>query len=639
MPAAPFSQYASKFLNASFINPAASAATSASQPLFYSFTDQSEPGSQRLGRSDDLDDAGDPHLRASSSASHPLPYAVGDDDDDELLNPFNDDAPLIPSEPRPQSGWLAHVHQHRSSSPAQSLASSSSSSHSVEGPPDDFFDHQPPPPPPPRSTLRESLLPRDGVSRPVFSLPEPGRVPLRKYNDPAWTVLYCTCLSATLVGSIVVFFVTKPNTSHDGPLPYYTLKHTVPLLTIITLFSALASYAHVFILRAAVRPALLATAVFIPCALFIAAIWAFAGSFIWDGSESTWGETVGLRIFSLVPLACAILSGRSLLTRRKQLEQTINVVELSTSILLAYPPLFLLSPAILFACIILSLPLLSLVFRLFLVGYWGQSAGSWEWHIRAYAGWLIFAVTAFWLWTWAVARGVLRVTSAGVVGAWYFQRPQTPSQDDAMETTTAALFRASGPSFGSVAVAGLFLSAARALSLGTYALYRLTTPPAIPPSLHPLTVPLRMLAALLRSLSNYALVYAGITGEPFFPSARRARALTSVRRPIARGDYTILSTLLLLSAVAAGTLSALGTYLFVAHTLSAPGSAPFASWTAGAVTFLVVWYSVGLVDDIADTLYVCYCLERDAGSETCPEAFAAFEGGQHHNGVPAAGTA
>ena len=64
----------------------------------------------------------------------------------------------------------------------------------------------------------------------------------------------------------------------------------------------------------------------------------------------------------------------------------------------------------------------SLIFRLFLVGYFGRSAGVWEWHLRAYAGWLIFGTIVVWLWSWTIARGMLRVTSAGVVGAWYFRR-------------------------------------------------------------------------------------------------------------------------------------------------------------------------------------------------------------------------
>ncbi|KAH7103950.1 plasma-membrane choline transporter-domain-containing protein [Auriculariales sp. MPI-PUGE-AT-0066] len=635
----PFSQYASRFINASFM---AQSTSSNSQPLFYSFMNASESGEQsRNLRTDDDEDGTE--LRGES-VRHPR------EEDEDVLDPFHEHAPLIESEvqhnlhpqiPAQQQQTRQHTPGWRvSAAPLElSIASSSSSDQSIDAPPDGFFDDDDDDGydtrPVARSTLRESLLPRDGVTRPVFSLPDPRRVPLRKFNDPAWTVLYCTGLTACIVGWLVVVLVTSPRPEHQGAFPYSTLLHIVPLLTILTISSALASYAHVFLLRLAVQPAVLATAIFVPVALLLAAVWAFAGSFV--GPQDSWNATVGLRLFSLVPLVCSVLSARSLMARRRQLEQTINVVHLATSILLAHPPLFALSPALLFGCMVLSLPLLSLVFRLFLVGYWSLTSDVWHYHLYNYSGWLIAAVTLFWLWSWAIARGILRVTAAGVVGAWYFERSVTTTSDEEiMRITTAALFRASGPSFGSVAAAALFLSAARALDAVTLVIHQYTTPPAIPAQLNPLTVLPRMFAVVLRSLSTYALTYIGVTGEPFFPAARRAQALTSVRRPIARGDYTILGALLLLSAAAAGTLAALGMYLFVTHTLAAPNSAPFAAWTAGAVTFLVVWYSVGLVDDIADTLYVCYCIDRDAGNQSCPEAFAVFEGGMQHNGVPAA---
>jgi hypothetical protein len=48
------------------------------------------------------------------------------------------------------------------------------------------------------------------------------------------------------------------------------------------------------LLRFAVRPVLLMTAASVPVALFVAAAWAFAGSFYWEeGVEPTWGETTG----------------------------------------------------------------------------------------------------------------------------------------------------------------------------------------------------------------------------------------------------------------------------------------------------------------------------------------------------------
>lgn len=42
------------------------------------------------------------------------------------------------------------------------------------------------------------------------------------------------------------------------------------------------------------------------------------------------------------------------------------------------------------------------------------------------------------------------------------------------------------------------------------------------------TFPLRVIGSATSSLSELALIYTGLTGDAFFPSARRARALTTV---------------------------------------------------------------------------------------------------------------
>lgn len=81
---------------------------------------------------------------------------------------------------------------------------------------------------------------------------------------------------------------------------------------------------------------------------------------------------------------------------------------------------------------------------------------------------------------------------------------------------------------------------------------------------------------------------------------------------------------LTLLTVAPLTLSfpfALLTYLFVAHTLNAPNAALGASVLAGGVTALVGLFCVGLVKDAADTLYVCYCIDKDVGERRREEVF------------------
>lgn len=146
------------------------------------------------------------------------------------------------------------------------------------------------------------------------------------------------------------------------------------------------------------------------------------------------------------------------------------------------------------------------------------------------------------------------------------------------------------------------------------------------------------------SLSTHALAYLGLTGDPFFPSARRAAALTAaVNASVAKyrrkfkNDRTsgILSTVVVtdvrfiapftMLAYAPLTLTlpfALTTYLFVAHTLGAPQHALPAAILGGGVTALVGLFCVGLVDDAVDALYICYCVDQQAGQRRRPEVFS-----------------
>lgn len=328
-----FAQYASQFLLQQQ-NPESS--LSSSQPLFFSFT--TDEGS-RVGDdyNSELDDLDDPHLRASHiggmSSRGDHRSRIHEIDGDPYLRLDEEDMPPGASRHASQSiplmasdygqaesqefskGWLAH----QASPPRRLRASPPSPSRSsfdspgpIAGP-----SHQPiqpslrsqsPLPPPPRTrepvslSLTESLLPRDGTSRPidVFSLPDPRHISRarRKFNDSHWTILWCTGVTICFFFSILLMFIARLPNKIRGPLPYLTLLHTVPLLVILTFVSAAVAYAHIFLLRIFVKPVMVVTSVFIPVTLFISAVWAFVGSFMWDaGQEPTWGETVGYVIY------------------------------------------------------------------------------------------------------------------------------------------------------------------------------------------------------------------------------------------------------------------------------------------------------------------------------------------------------
>ena len=309
-----FSAYASQYLK----KQNGASTLSSSQPMFFSFT--TDDGSRQGGNDTDLDDMDDPHLRESGMTQG----TVHDDDEDPYLRLDEDEhvgsrgfhqvqqrgqaVPLIARSTSPQSpqGWLAHLGR-SSRSPSPASSDSSPPADLLVAPPAPQGQKRPNPhaplPPPSREphslSLTDSLLPRDGLTRPldVFSLPDPRHTPRkrRKYHDATWISLWLGFVTLCIFFCILLLFVTKrPVGIPSSMLPYTILLRTVPMLIILTFVSAVAAYVHVYLLRIFVKPVMIATSVFIPATLFISAIWAFVGSFMWDGdTPPTWGETVG----------------------------------------------------------------------------------------------------------------------------------------------------------------------------------------------------------------------------------------------------------------------------------------------------------------------------------------------------------
>lgn len=128
-----------------------------------------------------------------------------------------------------------------------------------------------------------------------------------------------------------------------------------------------------------------------------------------------------LRLFSLVPLILAVITGRRLLHLPRDIHTTSSTLNLVIKLLIANPLLLALSPCILLAGLVASIPFLTLIFRLVLIGTATQtSQGTLEWHIQNWASWMIAFTLGMWLWTWGVARGTLRMTVASVIAFWYF---------------------------------------------------------------------------------------------------------------------------------------------------------------------------------------------------------------------------
>lgn len=110
-----------------------------------------------------------------------------------------------------------------------------------------------------------------------------------------------------------------------------------------------------------------------------------------------------------------------------------------------------------------------------------------------------------------------------------------PSHPPPLDITTAAIHRATGASLGSVCLGAGIVAIARVVGRSAAELRRITAPrsnilPAPLSFLSGLTPVFTVIAGVLDQLNGYALVYVGITGDAFWPSARRAVGLVGRRK-------------------------------------------------------------------------------------------------------------
>ncbi|KIK63546.1 hypothetical protein GYMLUDRAFT_40589 [Collybiopsis luxurians FD-317 M1] len=638
-------------------------------------------------------------MTAYSEAQGEVPNELGSDSEEEL--PSGLIASGLRTKSPPQMKGKSRAPQPSSLRPQITLASSNA------------------------SHLTESLLP-SAHTQDAFNLPDPrfiGKLGRRaKYNDALWTSIWLTGVCVSYVAAIVLLFTTRttspPNSSKSSPpppTPYPTLLHTIPLLVPLVILSALASYLHILFLRIWLRPVVWLSALGTPMLLFGCSVWAWVGSFVDEGEEGeTWGETTGLRLFSLIPLTFSIILAyrlyvlfTSLPRLQAQITQTELILSLTTRILAENPFVLGLSPVLLFVMLVGSIPFGTVVGRLLLVGRWNKvaSGATSEYHLKWGAELAIVLAIGVWLWSWGVARGLLRVVAAGVVGGWYFgvpwagdrdeeERPQEPqvqlppdadaelepppmfanfsaqatnyalgalpplvlpSSLSASSPQThiihAAFHRATNNSLGSICLSALILTSIRLLTLlvifltnlpdwlawGWSTLGRFLSIWLPPPIVFfarnasaafagPIMTQLwavarraffwtimsavRYIEGITDSMSRYALVYVGMTGRTWADSARRVGGLM-------RGSGKTLSppplpTLLTLTPLTLTLPFSLATYLFVAHTLSAPHQALVSALVAAVTTGLVGVFCVGVVSDVGDGMWVAWCIERDA---------------------------
>lgn len=360
-------------------------------------------------------------------------------------------------------------------------------------------------------------------------------------------------------------------------------------------------------------------------------------------------------MLSLIPLLAAILFARAVWKRRAALARSLAVLELSATIVAAHPALLVLSSVLLGVFLLVTIPFLSVLVRLFLLGHLGtpaEASSGKVWQTDAKARVLAWATLGAWLWTWSTLRGIQRVTVAGVVSHWYFHRNDDETGDKSqvydstmdessssipgpapgnwlgdeeahqgptqVEIVRASFNRAMGSALGTVCASALILTLARLAALvasSARKISRQLSMPGRPSWMQPIAHVAAILAgisALLQGLSDYALIYVGITGEGFTAAARRSsrlvtrhsvkglmdgeclRSCTLHTRSQLACTGLVINLILDLTTLALCFLAGIAGFLFSAHNLHVPADAPL----VGVMCALVPYWTLRLCADV-----------------------------------------
>ncbi|RNF17411.1 uncharacterized protein Tco025E_04866 [Trypanosoma conorhini] len=229
----------------------------------------------------------------------------------------------------------------------------------------------------------------------------------------------------------------------------------------------------------------------------------------------------------------------------------------------------------------------------------------------AWADGVFAAVFAFSLaWVANFLSGVSRVTTAGVVGTWYFagseQMPPTP--------TWASFARATTTSFGSVCLGALLNTVVQLLGWAC----RLGLDSGSEFVDCCMACVQSLLGDFVAYCNSYAYVEVGIYGCSYAAAARRTWRLgQNCACPAAYNDVLVSGTLRVLAVCLAGVVAA-----------AAAAACPGRSATVGSIVFVTVLLPLNsllrVVSGVVRTLFVCFAELPDGLAASFPALHAAL---------------
>ena len=248
----------------------------------------------------------------------------------------------------------------------------------------------------------------------------------------------------------------------------------------------------------------------------------------------------------------------------------------------------------------------------------------------------------FLLWATSLIYALKQFTISGTVAQWYFSPVGSSTSGNLMRSLRHGL----GPQIGTLACAAAIKSALDLLRGLVNSAQPRDGGCNILTALYLVFQWLvALVAELLETLTEYAVVYAAVSGLALRDAGREVAGIGKryFGDAVAMWAFpeAMLGTLVLYLALVWTTLMGAGTWLFLLGDPQGQNATVAVSAAVFSVTLLVLSFFSGVVLDAVKAVFVCYCLDKDRhqiSRSDMHEAFSAVPLGKAGKGAAAATT-
>ncbi|GBB92990.1 hypothetical protein RclHR1_20970002 [Rhizophagus clarus] len=464
------------------------------------------------------------------------------------------------------------------------------------------------------NTLSEGLLPT--VTIPLIQL---SGATHRKYNDPAFAVLFCVGVIIMAIVGIVLLFVTNSHelVDYSHKSIFFAIQNSIGPLLFAIIFSLSMGAIWILLLRSFVKVIIWGTLTTVPFICIAIFIWirieAFSGALRDSGKPDPQDDA--LAVLSFIPLIISIVYSVILFSRRKKIEKTISLIQLACDIFKDNPQMLWVSLKILMVYVSFTIIWLYLFSHIFLVVYKVQT----EYRLEPNTYLLVIYFIFMYLWTSAVLSNIQRVTISGVVSNWYFYRHEL-DRNDSKKVTDLALSRAITVSFGTACLDGLILLFIQLVQHITGFLKNIFKNY---PFLNCLTSFLTCIDGIIDNLNNYILVYVGISGKNFCISAYTTTKLFRSNLVSGLVNDFIAKSILYIGSVIIALLCGFATFIYATHSLES-SYGYVVGIIAAIIPYYISQYYTYIMMSTVDATFICYTIDLDSNTNYCNKAHEAF---------------